>query len=311
MENTPNLLIRKDSKIFYTEQKIENNDINNTLLNLDFIKENSVIHIRASRGCVFKCAFCSYSNNELALMDIENVILILKKCKDKNVKSVYFVDDTFNYPQDRFEKLLDRMIEEKINIPWFSFLRCQFVNERIVHKMKRSGCEGVLLGIESGSDRVLKNMNKGAISKFYKESLKWLKEQNIITVGAFVIGFPGENHDTILETKDFIENSKLDFYFLQPFFYLHHTPIYNKAKDYNLVGQGMFWKHDTMNSKEAFDIINKLFTEIKGSTFLNPKYALWEISYLLYKGFNYEEIKEICETINVKTLNQMTNHNLI
>ena len=125
------------------------------------------MHIRTARSCTFKCAFCSYPTiaGDVALMEIDSVIDTLRKCNDKNVASVFFVDDTFNVPRPRFEELIDRIIYEGFNIPWYSFLRCQFVDKELVKKIRRSGCAGVFLGIELGADQVLKNMKKGAVSQ--------------------------------------------------------------------------------------------------------------------------------------------------
>ena len=67
----------------------------------------------------------------------------------------------------------------------------------MVKKMARSGCKGVFLGVESGSNQILKNMKKGAIIEFYKDGVRWLREAGIVTVGSFIIGFPGETEETV------------------------------------------------------------------------------------------------------------------
>ena len=227
------------------------------------------------------------------------------------MKAIFFIDDTFNVPRDRFETLIDRMIEEHIDLPWYYFLRCQHVNEDLIKRMKKSGCAGVFLGIESGSDAILKNMKKGAVARFYSDGIKWLKEQEIVTVGAFLIGFPGETKETVRETFEFIQNAALDYYYIQPFYFLHHTPIYKRAEEFGLTGEGLFWTHNTMKWTEAVDHINRLFLEIDGSTFINPDYTLWEIAYLQSKGMGLDEIKDYRILINDMTQCQMTKFGLV
>ena len=230
IEDVDNLIwCSASSNVTINHRNIENNDINTTPVDFDFVPKNATAHIRTARSCGFKCAFCTYPSiaGPLSLMDIDNALNMLRQAKKNGVGQIVFADDTFNVPKDRFEKFLDSIIEEELDVPWYSFLRCQYINQRIVKKMKKSGCQGVFLGIESGSDAILKNMKKGSITNFYLRGIEWLKSEGIKTVGAFVIGFPGETKETADLTRQFIETSGLDYYFLQPFFYLHHAPIHH------------------------------------------------------------------------------------
>jgi len=291
----------------------ENNDVNGIEMDFSLVDPGSIVHVRTARSCSFKCAFCSYPTiaGDLAQMTVENAINMLRKAKSAEASSVIFVDDTFNVPRPRFERLVDRMIEERLDVPWYSFLRGQYIDEKLVGKMARSGCRGVFLGIESGSDRILKNMKKGAIVDFYRNGIRWLSANGIVTVGSFIVGFPGETEETAMETRNFIEESGLDYYFIQPFYYLYHTPIHKRAAEWNLKGEGLFWSHRTMNSTEANDHVNRIFLEVENSIFVNPDYTLWEIAYLRNKGLSLGEIKAYRKTINDMTRNQMLTYGLV
>ena len=303
-----NLLWRRsDGTVVDNPRRPEANDINDTLIEFDRVASGSVAHIRTARSCAFKCAFCSYPTiaGELALMDVDNVIATLRKAKARGVETIIFVDDTFNVPKPRFETLIDRMIEEDLGLTWYSFLRCQYIDEQLVEKMARSGCAGVFLGVESGSDDMLKRMKKGAIIRFYEKGVKWLRAHGIVTVGSFITGFPGETADTVAATRRFIETSGLDYYFIQPFYYLRHTPIHKRAAEYGLKGNGLMWTHDTMNWRQAIDHINRMFLEIEGAVFINPDYTLWEIAYLRSRGLGLDEIRDYRVMINAMTRAQM------
>ncbi|HVE12807.1 MAG TPA: radical SAM protein [Elusimicrobiota bacterium] len=308
----PNLIWkdRSTGEVAINPRSVENNDVNSTPIDFAQVEPGSVVHIRTARSCSFKCSFCSYPTiaGDLALMEVETAVDTVRRAKEAGASALFFVDDTFNVPRPRFEKLIDRLIEENIGLPWYSFLRCQFVDGDLVKKMRKSGCQGVFLGIESGSDRILKNMTKGSASKYYGPGIGWLKDAGITTVGAFVVGFPGETAESVEETRSFIETSGLDFYFLQPFYYLHHTPIHKNAAQYQLRGQGLNWSHETMNSREALQILDRLFLEIKGPTFVNPDYTLWEIAYLRSKGLDMPAILKYRRTINQMTAAQMRAH---
>src|SRR3569833_2035228 len=151
--------------------------------------------------------------------------------------------------------------------------------------MRAAGCAGVVLGIESGADAVLKNMRKGARASAYRDAIGWLRDHGIITVGSFVLGFPGETQDSVAVTRDFIASAGLDYYYIQPFYYLHHAPVHQKAERFALRGNGLFWAHSTMAYKDALRHIERLFVEIDEPTWVNPDYTLWEVAYLTARGF--------------------------
>ncbi|MGH8582202.1 MAG: radical SAM protein [Gammaproteobacteria bacterium] len=304
----PNLIwTNGDGTVHINARRTEENDVNSTLLNFGGMEAGSVIHMRTARSCSFKCAFCSYPTiaGKLALMELDNALATIRRAKDAGVSTIFFVDDTFNVPRERFELLLDRMIAEGLQMPWYSFLRCQFVDGPLVEKMRRSGCQGVFLGIESGSDAVLAHMKKGSATKYYGPGIRWLKDQGIVTVGAFIVGFPGETRDTVAETEAFITTSGLDFYFQQPFYYLHHTPIFKKAEKYQLRGQGFNWSHATMTSGEASQLLDDMFVRIDSPIAVNPDYTLWEIAYLRHKGLDMPRIRDYRTQINRMTVQQM------
>ena len=71
-------------------------------------------------------------------------------------------------------------------------------------KLKKLGWEACLLGIESGSNKILKNMNKATKTEWYTKGIALLKKYDIKTFSAIIIGYPGETLETIQETIDFI-----------------------------------------------------------------------------------------------------------
>lgn len=307
LSKVANLIYKNaNDEICITERCPENNDLNKHI-SLSNVPSGSVVHLHSGRGCNFKCAFCSYpiTGGKRELMEIESVLSYIREARERGVSSIIFSDDTFNVPQERFETLLDRMIETGLTIPWYSFLRCQFVDAKLVKKMQKSGCRGVFLGIESGSNEVLANIGKGATVEHYRQGIKWLKGEGITTVGSFIIGFPGETQETLSLTEDFIATTELDYYFMQLFYYLHHAPIFNDAAKYDLKGNGIMWSHSTMDYKQASAGMEQIYMRAK-TTVVNQDYNLWEIAYLESKGFNHTQIKEYRAKIREMTIAQMS-----
>jgi anaerobic magnesium-protoporphyrin IX monomethyl ester cyclase len=304
LDDIPNLgYFDKEGNMIYND--IENSELNINENVIDFnnsLKDyihDSVI-MRTSNGCPFKCAFCTYpaTAGKYILIDIQNIRKQLHQLHNLGVKNIYFIDDTFNVPMNRFESILDMMIEEKFEFNWYSFLRAQYVNEEIVEKMKKSGCKGVFLGIESADNQILQNMNKNAKIEDYIKGINLLNKYGIFSVGAFIIGFPGETEESVQNTMKFLETSGITFYFSQEFYYLHNAPIHQKKDKWNLKGEGLMWEHSTMNSNRAFEHKVNIMSTIKNSIHIDPDMNLWQIGHLLSKGISLGDIKKIHRIAN-------------
>jgi len=292
------------TKIHWNEPVLNELEAHWDKLNLPFL--NNTIQIRSAAGCPFSCAFCSYPTTARSWKTVKPDAVrehLDAVTSIPNLKQVIFIDDTFNVPKNRFKDLLRIFCD--YDFEWFSFLRVQFVDEEIVQLMKDSGCKGVYLGVESASDKVLKNMNKRATSAEFYRGVGLLAKYGITSMSALVLGFPGETEETIRESVNFIENSGTDFYSLKEFFYIKHTKVYDDREQYGLTGMGNRWSHDTMTSEDASRIKIELFKEIRNSIHIDPDTSLWYWAYLCDQGFTIPEVKEIQKHINRITLDQI------
>jgi anaerobic magnesium-protoporphyrin IX monomethyl ester cyclase len=260
------------------------------------------VNVRTAISCPFSCSFCGFPEHagkyETAPMEaVEQELNLLNK--KETVRSIHFVDDTFNIPGVRFKAILRMMIKNNYRFTWNSFFRCQFADREMVALMKESGCESVLLGIESGSNRILRNMNKKAAVEEYYKGIALFKESGIITLGNFVVGFPGETCDTIRETISFIKESGLDFYRAQMWYCEPITPIWRQRDQYNLNGEHFEWSHRTMNSSTASDFIDEMILTIHHPTRFPQYYFDYDsITQLLHKGLTIIQVHQFLQSFN-------------
>ena len=210
-----------------------------------------------------------------------------------NTRNVVFIDDTFNVPLPRFKELCRLMIRKNYNFNWFSYFRCSNSDEEAIDLMAQSGCKGVFLGIESGSPHILKLMTKAATIEKYADGMKLLREHDILTFGSFIVGFPGETDETLKETSDFIKENKPDYWRAQMWYCEPGTPIEKRRDEFGISGEGFVWQHNTMDSLEAMDHIDKLFLTINESTWL-PQWSFdfWIIPYLNGRGISFQQFKD-------------------
>lgn len=302
----PNLVYRTaNGKLAMTASEPENNSLDENYLDWRrFAGEDlgATLQTRTARSCAFSCAFCAYPTRagRLTLASLDTIEKELDAMLDVGrVRNAVFIDDTFNVPLPRFKEICRLMIRKRYGFNWFSYFRCSNSDEEAIDLMAESGCRGVFLGIESGSNTILKNMDKHAAVPQYMESIQLLRRRGILTFGSFITGYPGETEETVRETVDFIKETKLDYYRSQIWYCEPGTPIFSRKEQYGIEGEGFSWVHDTMDSLEAMDRIDRIFLEIKDSRWL-PQWSFdfWIIPYLMGRGMTLDRFGDFMTHAN-------------
>ena len=303
LSKVPNIAYYEHRELHRTPPVLENSSLDENRIDwLDFNNENlgRTLQTRTARSCAFNCSFCNYPTRagKLALARIDT----LEEEFDSmyalgNTQNVVFIDDTFNVPLPRFKEICRLMIRKNYNFNWFSYFRCSNSDEEAIDLMAQSGCKGVFLGIESGSPHILKLMTKAATIEKYADGMKLLRQHDILTFGSFIVGFPGETDETIKETSDFIKENKPDYWRAQMWYCEPGTPIEKRRDEFGISGEGFVWQHNTMDSLEAMDHIDRLFLTIKESTWL-PQWSFdfWIIPYLNGRGISFQQFKDFMAT---------------
>lgn len=184
-----------------------------------------------SRGCPYPCEFCDVKNmfgQKIRYRTIANVIKEIKTLsKEYGVKEIIFYDDIFTLKEKRVVEFCQKLISENLDITWGCFSRVDTINDEMAFLMKKAGCHMISLGIESGSDEVLKSMKKGTNTNQARKTLLTLRKNKIETSASFVVGFPGETRESIKKTIRFakeINTTFAAFFRLIPY---PGTPLYS------------------------------------------------------------------------------------
>ncbi len=194
-----------------------------------------------SRGCPYGCAFCANNawGKTLRLRSPENVIDELKTVMKRHGYSAFmFFDDTMTVHRKRMVVLCDML--KKLNIIYRCFIRSDTVDRDILAKMRDSGCVEVGVGMESGSQRILNIVNKGQTIRQNMDAVKWCKEVGISVKGFFVVGFPGENRESVKDTIEFIEESRVDDLDITIFTPYPGSKIYEQKEKYDIRFTGTY-----------------------------------------------------------------------
>lgn len=171
-----------------------------------FISPYALVY--AGKGCPFGCTYCNIAKTKYSSRSVDNIIKELMTLKKMgNVKYVWFFDEIFTINRKRVIELCERISEEDINIKWFCDTRVDLVDEELLKIMRKSGCIGISYGVESGSQNILNNMNKGNTVEQAKNALVWTRKAHIPIQCNLILGFIGEDEETLKETESFVRTT--------------------------------------------------------------------------------------------------------
>ena len=297
LDAVPNLIYRQDRALVRTTRKAETNDFGDNMIDWSLFPRKfytPALYMRTSRGCAFTCSFCHLPllNNRPTYLPVNLIEQEMKELWRCGVKYISFVDDSLNVPLPRFKEMLRMMIANSFGFRWMSYFRCANADEETFDLMKQSGCLAVRLGIESGDQRILKNMNKHVTIAAYQQGMQYLHERDIITDALFIVGFPGETAETVRATVEFIEQTHPTYYHLNIFNHYPDTPIHKQAENFGLKGHSYSWRHDTMDWKQARDTVDTMYRTIKNSTHCAHDMNSRTMLYLVGKGIAPGYIQE-------------------
>jgi hopanoid biosynthesis associated radical SAM protein HpnJ len=158
------------------------------------------------RGCKSRCTFCLWpqtvGGHNYRVRSIEHVIEEVKYVKEAlpQVKEIFFDDDTLTDNLPRVEALAKEL--GKLGVVWSCNAKAN-VPRKTLEVLKDNGLRLLLVGYESGNQKILHNIKKGLLVDVAKRFSKDCRELGIVIHGTFILGLPGETHETIKETLEF------------------------------------------------------------------------------------------------------------
>jgi len=180
-------------------------DLDVTRYNVPFLL-NPFVALYTSRGCPAMCTFClwpqTHSGHRWRLRSAKDVAAELRFAREAfpQVKEFFFDDDTFNYRRERTIELCREL--KPLGLTWSCTSRVTTDYETL-KAMKEAGCRLLIVGYESGDGQILKNIKKGATLEMAERFTANCKKLGLLVHGDFIIGLPGESHDSIRRTIDF------------------------------------------------------------------------------------------------------------
>ncbi|KAF5423722.1 MAG: Radical SAM superfamily enzyme YgiQ, UPF0313 family [Candidatus Methanomarinus sp.] len=171
------------------------------------------VQIFTGRGCPHKCTFCSwpvtFMGRTYRSRSVENIADEFEYVQENllEVKEIFIEDDTFTINKKLVKEFCEEIMRRKINVVWSCNARADLDYDTL-KSMKKAGCRLIIVGYESGSNEILKNIKKGVTTEQMKEFTGIAKKARLMIHGDFIIGLPGETKETADKTLKFIKKLK-------------------------------------------------------------------------------------------------------
>ncbi len=229
----------------------------------------TVTSMITSRGCPFNCDFCSRPifGNRFRTRSAANIVDEMERVLTLDYDRIWFADDCFTLERKRLIEICNEIAQRGITIEWECLSRVDTIDREVTDKMKRAGCVRMFFGIESGNNSVLALMKKQANTKQAKEAVGVTKLSGIQVGAFFILGYPGENDETVLDTVRFASSLPLDYLSFTFPYPIPGTPLYARLKDrivdddwtepksLRLIGHKLLYRSSFSEAKLKFAIL--------------------------------------------------------
>ena len=180
--------------------------------------------VMTSRGCPWHCIFCASGvtwGSTVRFRSAENVIEELEQIVHKlGIRNIMFYDDTFTMNKKNFLKICNGIVKRNLNLKYYSQVRVDTIDEEVAAALAESGCISAAIGAESGNNEVLKTLKKWFKTEDVIKAVSMLKAADVPILATYIIGCPGENHESIERTLKFsieLGTNQAKYMILTPF----------------------------------------------------------------------------------------------
>jgi radical SAM superfamily enzyme YgiQ (UPF0313 family) len=171
-------------------------------------------NLQTKRGCAFTCAYCDYPDLEGHKVRVRDPGAIademLERSKAPGVTHMFFVDSVFNVPRSHAIAVCDEIVRRGNPLPWVCYASPVALDEEVVRAMARAGCQGVEIGSDTGTGRMLEQLKKPFTLAEIESSRALFREHRVHDCHTFVLGALDETAEEVRRTLDFVERLNPD-----------------------------------------------------------------------------------------------------
>jgi anaerobic magnesium-protoporphyrin IX monomethyl ester cyclase len=239
---------------------------------LDYDYETVVM---TARGCPSHCTFCSttIAGRKARWNSPSHVCDELETVLSHGFQSVFFGDDTFSGDPKRAVAICEEIAQRGLRLPWTSNMRAQDARPPVLAAMREAGAYRVFMGFESIQKQTLRLVRKGATPERMIEKARVVKEAGLELHASFIIGAPGDTHETLQATLDYVrllDPTVATFNVMEP---RPGTDVYHHPERYGIAIPDPYWyekpswldmpvcRTSALSQEEIRDWVNRCYLE--------------------------------------------------
>lgn len=283
------ILNGNDQKIIYGERigwdelSYPDRDIIKTIRTVDLCESMNgrrTASFQSNRVCPVSCVFCAEKimtgrfnrkKNPIRSRTAKDVCDEIEIVVDKlNLDYFKFVDATFDISEDFVVDFCKEKIKRGINTEWEALIHASFVTEKMIEYLKKSNCNQINVGCESGSPKILGQVGKGVKVDVIKKVFSWGKDYDINRRSFFILGMPEENEEDIKLTEDLIDEIEPDFVGFTILCPYPGSALYDHEKYKDIDWENTdeysndFWRNKNFTNQELKSIQSRLIEKYQG-----------------------------------------------
>ena len=193
----------------------------------------SITTVMSTRGCPYRCEFCSnvVFGGSYRERSPQNVVDEIETALALGYDRISFADDVFTMKKDRVIRVCREIKRRGLHFKWECLGRVDALDYPTALEMKEAGCMRIFFGIESGNDQILELMNKKITTDEARRAVIAAHQAGLQVGAFFIICYPGDSDDTVLNTLHFATSLPLDYLGLSMPYPLPGTELYKRTKD--------------------------------------------------------------------------------
>jgi anaerobic magnesium-protoporphyrin IX monomethyl ester cyclase len=272
---------KRDGKVVHNKPRMLTDDLDalpgparECLYDIENYQPQALGKLFASRGCPYQCNYCGTQNiwtYKVRHRSAQHIVDEIKQVKkDYGTNYFTFFDDVFGLDKKRAIELCNTMADAKLGVRWDCLTRSNLVSDELLISMKRAGCVKVDMGVESGSNKILKDTKKGLTTEQILTGGELIKKHGLFLYAFFMVGLPTETEEDAKMTIEFLEKLKPHWAGISIFTPIPGTGIYKQLQAEGKIADkpdfAMF-SHQSPHSNFAFNMMNReAFPELSRRT---------------------------------------------
>ncbi len=207
-----------------------------------------------SRGCPFQCSFCDRPQlgKRFRARSAGNVVDEMETCVEMGIHEFLIYDDTFTVKKDRAVEVCNEIVKRGLDVSFDIRSRVDTIDETVIKALKAAGCAGIHYGVEAGTNRVLKILNKGISLEQVRVAFDLTRQYDIPILAYWMIGNPHETLADIHETFRLQRQLKPDFVHMTVLTPFPGTEVYREAMETGII-EGDVWRAFAANPTPGFE----------------------------------------------------------